>query len=239
MRQQHEDNPGNSHKKRRAEGIKRLKQQTVAMRDVDDEILLSEAKETINPSILKPNIKRPRIRKKSFLQKAFEAVVDTGGQDVGQYVVQDVLLPAAKTTIQDMITTGVEMLLFGESTGRRRSLRKDDRSIISYGSYYGRSRERDRHRGPDVRRVPSYHNRLEGITFESRVDASTVLGVMVDTLETYGQVSISDYYETAGIENQIQPSDNSWGWTDLTGSRVYGTRGGFEISFPDIERLED
>jgi hypothetical protein len=79
---------------------------------------------------------------------------------------------------------------------------------------------------------------LEGIAFESRGEAETVLDELVISLEEYESVTIADFYEKAGIENMIEFTDNGWGWTNLARARVIRTRDGYEIEFPLPQRLD-
>lgn len=241
MRKQIEDLPSNSkhvQKKTRAQQKVRL---PVAMRDEREEELAAEGQELAEKGLLKANIIRPRVRKKGFLQRISEAIFGSGTENVGQYILSDVLVPAAKTTIQDMVTSGIEMLLFGETTGRRRSHR--DGGKRSYGSYFNMSRDRygsrDDYRRHEVRRVPGYHNRLDDISFEGRDDANLVLEMLEERLEEYGQVSIADFYEIAGLEAISEFTDHGWGWTNLSRAQVVRTKAGYEIDFPKPKELEE
>src|SRR6185369_4585344 len=76
--------------------------------------------------------------KKTFTQSVAESLVGDTSKNVGLYIMNDVLIPAAKNLIQEMVTSGIEMMLFGETSGRGRNRDRGDRgkSTISYGSFY-------------------------------------------------------------------------------------------------------
>jgi len=238
MRKQHEDYPPNTTAVRTTRKRAAKMGVAVPMREEtpEEKEMMVFADEEVK---VKPKIKRPivRVKKKSWIQKLLGSIIGgDSGEGVGDYILTDVLVPAAKSTIQDMVTSGIEMLLFGETSGARRGVHRDrDRGTkVSYGSYFKDDR-RDRR---DSRRVPGYHNRLEGISFESRGEAESVLDALVDLLDEYENVSIADFYEQASIENMIEFTDNGWGWTNLARARIIRTRDGYEIEFPRLQRLD-
>ena len=82
---------------------------------------------------------RVRTKKKSEMSKLADVFVPGDVQNVKSYVLMDVLVPAIKKAISDIVVNGIDMILYGE-TGRsdRRSISK-----VSYARYYD---ERDRRR---------------------------------------------------------------------------------------------
>lgn len=185
--------------------------------------------------------KRPRretrqkavVRKKSLTQNIAEALVGDSTENVGGYVLHEVLIPAAKNTIQEMVQSGIEMLLFGE---RRSKSRDRDRSStkISYGSYY---RDRDERR--ERPRASSYRDKfdLSEIYFNSGRAADEVLTDLCDALEEYEEVSVHDFFDTAGIDGATWAHDK-WGWRDLRKAYCTHTRNGYQIVFPDPVELD-
>ena len=73
-----------------------------------------------------------RTKKKTIWDKIHEEFISEDGKSVGDYIVLDVLVPAIKKTISDIITNGIDMLLFGSSRSRGGTTV----SRIPYGSYY-------------------------------------------------------------------------------------------------------
>ena len=53
---------------------------------------------------------------------------------------------------------------------------------------------------------------------------------MDEMIDTYGAVSVADFYEMVGITGEY--TDNNYGWTDLRSAYVSRTRDGFIIRFP-------
>lgn len=172
-------------------------------------------------------------KKKSFIENLSQTFLGEDSRSVGTYVLWDVLIPAAKNTIQEMVSTGIEMLLFGEarSSSRRRD-RERGRSTTSYGSYYHSSARNER----PVAREPHYGRSInrrgvEEILFERGDEAADVLAALEDMIEQYDQATVADYYDAAGYPDG-NFTDNKWGWEDLSQARCSRVRGGYIIDLP-------
>src|SRR5690606_24426648 len=61
-------------------------------------------------------------RKKSLGSKFKETFAGDDAQSVGNYLLFDVIIPATKNLISDMVSQGIERLLFGTSAPRRGTL---------------------------------------------------------------------------------------------------------------------
>lgn len=180
-------------------------------------------------------VRKAIVRKKSFVQSIAEGLVGNSSENVMGYIIHEVLIPAAKTTIQEMVSGGIEMLLFGEKRSSGKS--KGGSSKISYGSYYSSNKDRDDDRRD--RHRASYRDKfdLSEIYFKTRRDADDILTNLCDDLEEYEQVSVADFFDLAGIEGNSWAHD-AYGWTDLRRATVTPTRGGWQIIFPNPIPLE-
>jgi hypothetical protein len=176
-------------------------------------------------------------KKRTLIQSIAEAIVGDGSRDVVGYILNEVLLPAAKSTIQDMVTSGIEMFLYGESKGPSRGRRDKDRSVVSYNSYY-KNRDRDDDRR-EHRRAAKYVDRfnLNEIYFKEHGDAEGVLEELCDRLEEYDEVTVADFFELANIDGATWVH-HKYGWTDLKRAYNTHTRHGWAIVLPDPEELE-
>lgn len=170
-----------------------------------------------------------RQRKAPFLDRIF------GGEtakSIGEYIIWDVLIPAAKSTFSDIVSNTIEMALYGE-TGAKRSnrLRRDrDRTIVSYNSMYNkRSSGRSSERSREPRRVQNRH-RFDGVVIESRVDAEEVLSTLIDFIEQYEMATVADFYDACGLSSEY--TDRRFGWEDLHNASVHPVRGGYIIDLP-------
>ena len=78
----------------------------------------SEADKQTRPEPKMITSKPARAQRESFGSKARKAMITSNIQSVGEYILWEVALPAVKQAISDVVTTGIERLLYGDSSSR-------------------------------------------------------------------------------------------------------------------------
>ena len=154
--------------------------------------------------------------------KFISNVISEEAGDVKNYIVMDVLIPAVKKTIVDIVENGIEMLM---GTSGRSSSSRSKGSKISYTSYY----DDDRRSSRSGRRYDSTLD-YDDIIFDTRGDAEVVLDSMFEVLDRYKVVTIADYYDLCG--ERCPHTANRYGWTDLSNASVVRIRDGYTIRLP-------
>lgn len=175
-----------------------------------------------------------KTKKKSEIQKFTDVFVSEDMNSVKSYIVMDVLVPAIKKAISDIVTNGIDMLLYGESDNR--NSKKNRASNVSYRSYY---ETRDNRRDRSIDR--GYSGRQAGYNFDNiildnRGEAEDVLTRMDELIETYNIVSVADFYDLVGVSCNY--TDNKYGWTDIRSASVVRTRDGYMIKLPKAMPLD-
>jgi len=184
-------------------------------------------------SIVKGRVKS---QKKTLGKRISNRLMGSESRGVGNYVLHDVLIPAAKAMFLDMVSGGVEMSLYGERQGRRTS-RDRGTSYVSYDkASYRNDRDRDRDKGREVSRAARTRHDFDDIVLESRGEAEEVLSHLVDFCYDYGQATVADFYDLVGVTSSF--TDNKYGWTDLKGATVRSVRGGFLINLPKTQQID-
>lgn len=168
-----------------------------------------------------------KTKKKSGTNKFADVFISEDISNVKDYIIYDVLLPAAKKTISEIVSNGIDMILYGET----RSKSKSRGSKVSYSKYY-EDRDDD-YRRSSRRRAVGYD--YEDVILESRREAEEVLNRMEDLIDTYGVVSVADLYDLVGISGNY--TDNKYGWTNLRSAGVERTRDGYLIYLPKVKPL--
>lgn len=172
-----------------------------------------------NEKVIKGSAK---IHQKTTGEKLKETLFGEGVDNVGDYVIFDVIIPTLKEMVVNSVSDGINMLLFGETKRGRSSSRNSRSGYVQYESY---SRNRDRDSG---RRAQFDFSDIE---FETRADAIDVLDAIEDTISMYDVASVSDLYEFAGITPR--PTDNNYGWTSVNTAEVLMKRNGnYILSMP-------
>lgn len=164
-----------------------------------------------------------KTRKKSEVSKLKDVFISEDVSNVKSYIVMDVLIPAAKKAISDIVRDGIDMILYGD-THRGRS--SSSASYVSYRSYSDRDRRDTRRESSRTRVGYDY----DDIVLESRVEAEEVLQRMDELIETYGIVSVADLYDLVG--KTCNYTDNKYGWTNIRNAEPVRVRDGYLLKMP-------
>ena len=149
---------------------------------------------------------------------------------VGSYLFMDVLIPALKNTVEDLVTYGIRRLLRGD-TGTRRSGSSID--SISYRDY-NKISKRDDVRYEDSSRTRTGYN-YDDVIVGSRAEAEEVLMRLDELIETYGQASVADLYDLVGITGKY--TDNNYGWINIRNAEPVQVRDGYLLRLPKVGPL--
>lgn len=189
------------------------------------------------------NIKRVTskepIRRKKPLRKQFqETFVKGTAKNAAQYVVFDVLIPAARDMLAEAGSQGIERLIYGET--RRRTPTpppSGPTGVVNYGGHF-RSPYRMGPSGPQraMSRMARVRHDFDEIVLESRMEAEEVIDRLFEVVSQYGTATVADLYELVGIASTH--TDNKWGWSDLRGTGVSRVRGGYLLDLPEPQPLD-
>lgn len=184
-------------------------------------------------------------RKKSLGTRFLESFSGSDGKSVLEYVLFDVLAPAAKDMIVDAVTEGTRRAFFGDSGSSNRRgggyrPGSSNRGHVSYNQYSsqssGNSYRREENRPPIGRRARGSHD-IQEIILTSRREADDVVEAMNDWVERYQAISVGELYEMVGLDfNHV---DAKWGWTDLRDASVTRVSEGYLLNLPRTEPLDN
>lgn len=181
-----------------------------------------QTKKKIEP-VVKGKVKT---KKRSGIKKLSDVFISDDVNNIKNYIFMDVLVPATKKAISEVVTSGIDMLLYGE-TGR--SSKRGSGNKISYSSYYDRDRR-------DSRTVSGnrYSNRfdIDEIILETRAEAEEVLMQMDQLIDNYKMVSVADLYDLVGMSCDY--TAQKYGWTNIRNAEVVRVRDGYRLKLPKI-----
>lgn len=167
-----------------------------------------------------------------------------GAKKIGDYVRNDIVIPAVKDILYNGFTSALSMSLFGNTDrgGYRGNSGSKATRPSDYGSYYPKTNYRSPSsvptaQQPVTRNSRSYYH-VEDYIIENRSDASEILRALIDSADRYNNVSVADYYEALRVETEF--TDHNYGWTidTIIKATVIPVRGGFAIRFPPLEVLD-
>ena len=159
-------------------------------------------------------------KKPSKLRKFTGEFISEDAKNVKSYVFGEVLIPAIKKAISDIVTDGIDIILYGES---RKGGKRSTADRVSYRNYY------DRDSRPRVDRTTSGYS-YDDIILNSRGEAEDVLARMDELMDAYGLVRVADLYDLEGITGNY--TDNKYGWTSIRNAEVVRVRDGYMIKMP-------
>lgn len=176
-------------------------------------------------------------RKLPWYTRFARSMVADDASQVGDYILTDVIIPATKNLILDMISQTTERVLFGTSNGRISRMRRSPlgMSLRDQVNYSGVSRDRDRDSRRFMSREARARHDFQEIVLDDRIEAEEVIAGLVSRIARYGSVTVSELYEFVGITGSH--ADRRWGWTDLVTADVRQVPGGFLLDLPEPEPI--
>lgn len=182
-----------------------------------------KAKEGASPE--KKVVAKAKVQKKSAIKEALRTFFAQDLPEIAEHLVVDVAIPAAKNAITDMVTQGIQQLLYGEVDRRRPTSGYTSYSSSSRSSYRGSNhRPRERDREPRQPKPTS----VDDLVFDTRGEAVDVIEYIAETIEQYGQVSVADLMSSVGIQPRY--TDERWGWTTTDAFELRQIREGWLVS---------
>lgn len=189
----------------------------------------AEQKEAAEKKVEKVIQGTVKVKKKSEIKKFTDVFISEDAGNVKNYIFVDVLIPALKKTVSDIVTTGIDMLLYGESGRTKRS---SQASSVSYRDYYGRKRDDDRRSSSTTRTGYNY----DDIILDSRGEAEDVIERMNELIDVYGQASVADLYDLVGVTGNY--TDNKYGWVNLRNAEPVRVRDGYLLKLPKVVPID-
>lgn len=158
-------------------------------------------------------------------RKFTDIFISEDAANVKTYIFMDVLVPAIKKAISDIVTDGIDMILYGGTGGGRRSKSSGDK--VSYRSYYNDrfSENRDRDRGGNRVRFD-----YDDIIFDNRGQAEAVREQMCDVIDQYGFVTVADMYDMVDLTAPY--TSTKYGWTNIRNAEPVRVRDGYVLKLP-------
>lgn len=164
-----------------------------------------------------------KTKKKSDVHKLTDVFISEDVSNVKSYIFMDILVPAIKKAISDIVVNGIDMILYGEAGHNKKN---STASKVSYGHYYERESERRNYNAARTRTGYSY----DDIILDTRGEAEEVISRMDELVDTYGLVSVADLYDLVGVTGNY--TDNKYGWTDIRSASAIRVRDGYMIKLP-------
>lgn len=174
-------------------------------------------------------------RKRSPFAKLTHGFLAEDSGSVTEYVLQEVLLPAAKELIYNMFTEGLNRTLFGDSRPAKPAQR------TGYTNYSSRSTTTVARTTPGGNVTPLSRQQrathdFRDIIVGNRGEAEDVLDRMRDLINEYQVCTVADFFELIGQTGEF--TDDVWGWFDLRSASIRPVRGGYMFYLPRTQPIK-
>ena len=180
------------------------------------------AEEKRATKVVKGNVRT----KPNEVRKFADVFISEDINNVKSYILMDVLVPAIKKAVADIVTNGIEMILYGSASKGRNS---SSGSKVSYRNYYD---NRDDRRESKTRSGLDY----DDFVFDSRGEAEAVLSQMGDIIERFKYVTVADLYD---MVDKVPPfTANKYGWTSIRNADVVRDRDGYRLKLPRAMQID-
>lgn len=187
----------------------------------------SKQQSTLEPKQKLKSVANGAIKKspKNEASKFLKFFVPEDVANVKSYILLDVIIPLIKKAM----TETLEAILY---PGEGKKTRSTNASRISYRGFYDEREERRERSYPSSSVSQSrVAFDIDQICFDSKSDAKAVLDVMDAAIETYGVVSVGDFYDLANVTT-TNHAVNKYGWTNIRSAEPVRVRDGWILKLP-------
>ena len=163
--------------------------------------------------------------KRNDARKLADIFISEDISNVKSYIFMDVLVPAIKKAIYDIVTNGIDMFLYGGS-GKGRN--NQPGAKVSYRNYYEQKNNGGYRASDNVRQSNAFD--YDDIVFNNRGEAEAALQQMKDIVARYGIVTVNDLYEMTPLSAPY--TSQKYGWMDVSNVDIVRVRDGYILKLP-------
>lgn len=183
------------------------------------------------------------VRKPSKFKRFRQSFIAGDASSVGEYVLWNLLIPSAQDALSYVATTFIEMMIhgdrrtrFGPTSTPAQGLGSTSR--INYGGISSHGQNRlvlgPSQNSPISEPMHTRFNPNE-IVVPTRPEAEDIINKMIEVLEKYNAVTVSDLYRMVGVSPDY--TDQKWGWTNLDAADVKRVSDGVLLVLPRPQDL--
>lgn len=190
---------------------------------------------------LKPVTSAEAGRRKKGLGRQFRETFFSGnGKEALTYMGEEVVVPAIRDLIYDALHSGLDQIVYGNRTGRRRgtsaAMGSTPGPTVNYSSISTPTRASSQAKRSMSSSSRARHN-FDELVISSIHEANEVLDNLFEQVSRHGQASVADLYELTNI--RPEHTDERWGWTNLRGAQAIRLPRdkGFVLDLPRPEEL--
>lgn len=167
------------------------------------------------------------VKKKRVLSRLTKGIFAGDAGSITEYLLDSVIIPKIQDIFMDTVTRGTEYMVYGDTKASR--INNERRSSI----YYGGVANQRTGRSSQINTSEPRRNNCDDysdLIFRDRQKAEEILSRMYEDLQDYECCTVLSLKSMLGFNTTH--TDEKYGWTDLTGSRIKKVRGGWLLELP-------
>lgn len=174
-------------------------------------------------------------KKPNVFKRTARSMVADDVQNVGDFVVTDILVPALRNLLYDVIVGGAGRTIFGTAQARRPGM-----SPGLFGTAQNLKTAYHTASNPNASNAPPAPAGMSKqaqarfdfseISLSDHSEAFTIVEMLKMRVSEFGTASVADLYDLLGHTGAF--TDQNWGWTDLSAAGVRQQRTGFVLDLP-------
>ena len=185
---------------------------------------LKETERIVTPIVDSDSVK---VKKRGVLNRLTKGIFAGDAGSIMEYLLDSVIIPKIQDIFMDTVTRGTEYMVYGDTKASR--IHNERRSSIYYGGVANqRTGQSNRVNNSEPRR--NSYDDYSDLIFRDRQKAEEILSRMYEDLQDYECCTVLSLKSMMGFNTTH--TDEKYGWTDLSGSRIKKVRGGWLLELP-------
>lgn len=168
-------------------------------------------------------------KKPNIFKRVARGMVADDVTNVGDFVLADVVMPAVRNLMYDIVSQGTHRVLFGTARGRRTMAPGYAGPTTSLKTAYNRVSS-DPEPARTMSRADQASHNFDELILGTHQEAMEVLENLAARIDRYGSATVSDLYGYMGVTGSF--ADQKYGWTNLGNADVRQIRRGFILDLP-------
>lgn len=185
---------------------------------------LKETERIVTPIVDSDSVK---VKKRGVLNRLTKGIFAGDAGSIMEYLLDSVIIPKIQDIFMDTVTRGTEYMVYGDTKASR--IHNERRSSIYYGGVANQRTGQSRASNNSEPKRNSYDD-YSDLIFRDRQKAEEILSRMYEDLQDYECCTVLSLKSMMGFNTTH--TDEKYGWTDLTGSRIKKVRGGWLLELP-------
>lgn len=195
---------------------------------IENDEAVNEKKVYTSPITTGNKIKKPLI-------KRIGGAIFGGGEDGGgflNYLTKEIIIPSIQNIIVESVQNGIQMIVYGERRGPSNRYYDNRSNYTNYQNAY-------RSKYSSSRPVQSFNSGFESYEIETRRDAELVRDTLIEISDSYGVVSVADYYTLINVKSNYTDNDYGWDFETISRTVIVAVDGGrsYRLNLPRPERI--